>query len=218
MQLPFTTEQFFTVIHRYNETVWPAQTLLTALAALALALVWSRRAWAVRAICVTLAVLWAWSGIAYHFAFFAAINPAAYAFGLLFCLGAVAFLARAISPGDLVFSVRQDATTVTGFALVLYALVIYPAWSSLSGHAYPNLPTFGLPCPTTIFTIGMLALARGNRAWLLFIAPVLWALVGTQAAFLLTVLPDLGLGVAGLIGMALALRSRQKSGSVAHAS
>jgi hypothetical protein len=53
-----------------------------------------------------------------------------------------------------------------------------------------------------------LAMVRGGRAWPLFIAPVLWSLIGLQAAFLFGVYPDLGLGVAGLAGVALALRSR----------
>ncbi|MCC2635238.1 MAG: hypothetical protein K0S48_3124 [Ramlibacter sp.] len=95
--------------------------------------------------------------------------------------------------------------------------MVYPVWSTVGGHAYPDLPTFGLPCPTTIFTIGMLAMVRGGRTWPLFVAPVLWSMIGLQAAFLFGVVPDLGLGVAGLAGIALALRSRGRASRVAHA-
>ena len=53
--------------------------------------------------------------------------------------------------------------------------------------------------------------------WPLFVAPVLWSMIGLQAAFLFGVIPDLGLGVAGLAGIALALRSRGRTPRVAHA-
>jgi hypothetical protein len=209
MQLPFSTEQFFEVIRNYNNTVWPAQVALTALAIVAIGLLWSRQAWATRAVWLVLALLWAWVATAYHLAFFTSINPAAYAFGVLFYVGSAVFVWSAFRPSNLTFSPKRDARTAVGFALLLYAVVVYPIWSSFTGHAYPNLPTFGLPCPTTIFTIGMLALVRGGRVWPLFVAPVIWGLIGVQAAFLLAVLPDLGLGVAAVIGMVLAVRSRR---------
>ena len=44
-------------------------------------------------------------------------------------------------------------------------------------------PLFGVaPCPTTIFTIGMLLLARGGWVVWLSIIPLLWSLVGLAAA------------------------------------
>jgi hypothetical protein len=82
-------------------------------------------------------------------------------------------------------------------------LVVYPIWASLAGHPYPELPTFGLPCPTTIFTIGVLSLASSARLRPILVAPILWSLVGSQAAFLLDVKPDLGLLVAGIAAVAM---------------
>jgi hypothetical protein len=55
------------------------------------------------------------------------------------------------------------------------------------------------PCPTTIFTIGILLLARGNWVLWLSIIPVLWSLVGLAAAVQLGIPEDLGLPVAGLL-------------------
>jgi hypothetical protein len=206
MRLPFTTAQFFDVIRAYNEAVWPSQFALGALAVAALLLACMRKPWASRGAWAILAFLWAWIAIAYQFAHFASINPAAYGFGALFLLGAGAFLWFGAIRGQAQFHLRRDGRSVLGLALVLYALLAYPVWSSLSGHAYPRLPTFGLPCPTAIFTVGMLALARGRLSRLVFVAPVLWCMIGVQAAFLLDVVPDLGLGVAGLIALVLALR------------
>jgi hypothetical protein len=159
--------------------------------------------------------LWAWIGVVYHLAFFAAINPAAPAFGALFLASALGFVWFGVIRGQSTFEVRRDGATVLGLLLLIYALLIYPIWSSASGHAYPHLPTFGLPCPTTIFTVGMLTLCRGPCRRILFIGPILWAFVGTQAAFLFDVLPDLGLGVAGLVAAVLAVRRRTPSTRVA---
>ena len=64
-----------------------------------------------------------------------------------------------------------------------------------------RLPTFGLPCPTTIFTIGLLCFAVPPTPRSPLIVPLLWCLVGAQAAFLLGVQPDLGLIAAGVVGM-----------------
>ncbi|MFI4927968.1 MAG: DUF6064 family protein [Burkholderiales bacterium] len=206
MRLPFTTAQFFEVMRAYNEAVWPWQLALCAAGVAAFALACVGRRWAARAAWSILALLWAWIAVAYQFAFFARINPAAYAFGVLFLLGALAFLWFGAVRGASWFRLQRDTRSVAGLALALYALVAYPIWSSLAGHPYPQLPTFGLPCPTTIFTVGMLSLARGPVARWVFVAPVAWCAIGVQAAFLLDVAPDLGLGVAGLVAVLLAMR------------
>ncbi len=206
MQLPFSVEQFFEVIRRYNEAVWPAQVLLNLLALAALVLVVARRPWSDRAVSAVLAFLWAWSGVAYHLALFTAINPLAYLFGALFVVAAMVFIWQGVMMRQITYAVGKTARVAIGLLLVFFALLVYPMWSTMAGHAYPSLPTFGLPCPTTIFTIGMLALATGPRLRTVMAIPVLWSLVGGQAAFLLDVPPDLGLLAAGLIGMGLVIR------------
>jgi hypothetical protein len=75
MEMPFTTLQFFGVFAAYNTTVWPAQVLLTGMAGAALALVFVPRRWSGAAISSLLSVLWAWTALAYHLAFFTAISP-----------------------------------------------------------------------------------------------------------------------------------------------
>lgn len=206
MQLPFSEQQFFEIIRAYNQSVWPAQVILTVMSLCMVAGLILRRPWATRAIFAGLAALWMWIAVAYHLVFFTTINPAAYLFAGLFALGGSVFLWFAIRRSNVTFAISSGARPAMGFALLSYALLIYPLWSSLSGHPYPELPTFGLPCPTTIFTIGMLAFVRGERTWVLFVAPVIWSLVGLQAAFLFGVYPDLGLGVAAVAAVTLALR------------
>lgn len=210
MQLPFTIDQFFGVFRDYNATVWPAQIALVLVAVFALAVIWRR--WASSGVVVSaiLGVLWAWLALGYHLAFFVRINPLAYGFAAVSLLGAGLFIWFGVVRRQIEFTFERGPRTFLGLALVAFALVVYPVWSTAAGHAYPELPTFGLPCPTTIYTVGLLALARGPRVRAVVIVPFLWSLVGSQAAFLLDVEPDLGLVVAALVAAGLLYAPRRE--------
>ena len=208
MQLPFTIEQFYGVFCEYNTSVWPAQILLVALAVVAVALAVVPRRWSGAAISSILAFLWAWLALAFHLAFFAGINPGAYVFAGVSLAGAVIFLWQGVLRRQLEFRVVRSFRTVVGLILIVFALIVYPVWSHYAGHLYPAIPSFGLPCPTTIFTVGMLAFLVAPYTRSPFVVPVLWCLVGVQAAFFLGVPQDLGLGVAGIVGIVLLARSR----------
>jgi Family of unknown function (DUF6064) len=203
MQLPFTVEQFFGVFEAYNSAVWPVQIVLLLLAALAVIFIALRRSWSGVAVSAILAVLWIWIGAAYHLAFFARINPVAYGFGALSIVGGLLFAWHGVIHRRLEFGFGKSLRAAIGTALLVFALLGYPVWATLAGHGYPTLPTFGLPCPTTIFTIGVLALASGTSLRAVLTVPILWSLVGSQAAFVLDVKPDLGLLVAGVVALGL---------------
>lgn len=207
MALPFTTEQFFGVFRAYNEAVWPAQVLLLACALAALAIVAIGHAGSGRAVSGILAALWAWLALAYHLAFFASINPLAYAFAAISAVGALVLVWQGVVRRRLHFRFSGGARVAVGVALVVFALMGYPAWSIVAGHGYPAMPTFGLPCPTTLFTIGLLAFAVPPYPRSVLVVPVLWCLVGAQAAFLLGVQQDLGLLVAAAVGAFLIARA-----------
>ena len=202
-KMPFTAEQFSEVFARYNQGVWPLQFFLSLLALAILALVWRGRAGASRAAAVGLSLLWAWAAVAYHFTYFTAINPAAWLFGALFLAGAGWFGWVGGVKGRLRFGPAGGGRGLVGGLLVAYALVIYPLLGLALGHRYPATPTFGLPCPTTIFTTGVLLFAAGRVPSSVFVAPLLWAAVGSFAAFRLGVLQDLGLLAAGLAAAAI---------------
>lgn len=208
MQLPFSVEQFFQVFSAYNQAVWPAQIVLTALALLAVVFAFRPRRGTDTVISGILGLFWMWTGIAYHWAFFAAINPLAYGFAGLSAAGGVMFLYYGVFRRRLAFRRPAGVRGYLGLLLILYALLVYPLLSRLTGHAYPALPTFGLPCPTTIFTIGMLAFLARPYPRLPFVVPILWTLVGSQAAFLLNVPQDTALIAAGLFAAVLMIRSK----------
>jgi hypothetical protein len=204
--LPFTAREFFELFGHYNVTVWPAQLLLNGIAVLIIAhVVLQERPGLVFAL---LALLWLWMGVVYHLAFFTTINPAARLFGVAFIAQAMFFLSYISSPTA---SPRAQATLTApvGKALVAYALVGYPLLGSLLGHHYPEVPTFGAPCPTTIFTLGILHWRRpGTPAWLAAI-PLAWSGIGTAAAIQLSVPQDYGLTLAGLATIALLVGRRR---------
>jgi hypothetical protein len=202
--LPFTVEQFFSVFAAYNNAIWPAQMVAYLLAAVALWAIFAARPWAGRAVAAILGLLWAWNGLAYHLSFFAPINPAAYGFAALFVLQGVLFLGHGTVADRLHFAGNMGWRSALGLVLIAYAGLVYTGLGYLLGHAWPSLPVFGVaPCPTTIFTFGVLMLATGPLPVWLIAIPVVWAGIGATAAVLLNVPEDLGLLVSGMLGAAL---------------
>lgn len=204
--MPFTVNQFFDVFARYNEGVWPAQLVLKALALLVVVLVVRSRPAHGRWIAAILAVYWVWMAVAYHFAYFTVINPAAWVFGTVSLLGGLWLGWVGVVKRRLQFALDRGLRAWVGGALVVFALFVYPMLGYQLGHRYPAVPTFGLPCPTAIFTIGVLLFATAPVPRSVFVVPVLWAFVGSIAAFSLGVYQDLGLLVAGVVAVAALLR------------
>jgi hypothetical protein len=158
--LPFTPEQFVAVFAKYNAAIWPAQVVAYLLGSLAvLSLLYRRGLWSDRAIAAILALMWAWTGFAYHLLFFATINKAAYAFFLLFVVQAAALACAGIHR-RIDFGLPSGAATWVGTLFVFYAAVAYPLIGLATGRRATELPMFGVtPCPVTIFTFGILLMA-----------------------------------------------------------
>ena len=214
MEIPFTVEQFYGVFRDYNVAVWPAPVFLAALAMAAVALALRPRRWSGAGVSAILGFLWAWIAVMYHLAFFARISVPAYAFAAVSMAGAAVFVWQGVIRRRLEFRWVPGPQATAGVALIVFALVVYPVWSAYAGHSYPATPTFGLPCPTTIFTIGVLAFAVPPYPRSPLVAPVLWCFVGAQAAFLLGVQPDLGLVAAAVVGIGLLVTARQQGGAL----
>lgn len=196
--MPFTNEQFFSVFAAYNAAIWPIQIAAYALGVAVVVSVWRQSAQAPRFVLSVLALMWLLNGVGYHLLFFRAINPVATLFGGAFVLEAFLLAGFAVSPRGLSFRVNDNFRSVAGIASAFYAMFIYPALGALVGHKFPASPVFGVaPCPTTIYTIGLLM--RGRWVAALSIIPILWSLVGFAAAMQLGMIEDLALPVAGLV-------------------
>ena len=208
MNIPFSVEAFYGVFTAYNTAVWPMQLPLMALGVLAVVLLTRQRSYSSIGISSILALLWVWQALAYHLAFFTIINPLAYAFAAVFLVGAAVFFWQGVYRNKLIFRPTPGWRGWAGWGLLIFAFLIYPAWTYLTGHRYPAFPTFGLPCPTTLFTIGLLAFLVKPYPRSPLVVPVLWCFVGSQAAFAFDVHADLGLIVAGAVGLALMVRPK----------
>ena len=206
MQLPFTREQFFDLFAAYNGALWPAAVALWIASALIVALRLSARRPHDRWISVLLAGHWAWAALAYHVAFFTRINPAAWLFAALFFGQAVLLFRVGVVQRCLSFAPWGNAWAPLAWALIGYSLA-YPAINAIDHLNLLRIPTFGLPCPTTIFTAGVLMLAT-PRSWRLSTVPVIGSAVGGSATFLLGVNADAALPIAG---MALAIFSLRRT-------
>ena len=210
MQLPFTHDQFLDVFGAYNRALWPAAILIWLLTAAAMVALYRRGPRASRLVAAVLAFHWGWAGIAYHLAFFRSINPAATLFGAVFVLQAALFLWRGVLGSKLSFQPTSSFWGRVGGALIAYSL-LYPALGLALGLAYPRFPSFGVPCPTAILTVGLLLLAPRREVRLLGAIPVLWAAVGGSAAVLLNIRADFALVVAGLLLLLFAAAGPRRS-------
>ena len=195
--MPFTVDQFFDVFEAYNRGTAPAAILLWILASAAALPVIFKRFWAYKFALILLSIVWAWSGAVYQFIFFAAINPAARVFGIAFILEALLLLWLAFHGPGWERPPAFGTIDVGAIALAVYALLVYPFINSLFGHVFPRTPTFGAPCPVTIFTLAVLILVRAPIY--AAIVPLLWALIGSSAAFFFGIYADLALIVAALL-------------------
>lgn len=208
MRLPFTTEQFLDIFAKYNVVVWPVQSLLCLLGLSCIVLALRRSTWSSSIISLILSLLWLWMAVAYHFLFFSKINQAALLFGAFFILQSLVFVYAGLITRKLSFYFTRDAYGIVGALLLTYAFIIYPALGYLGGHRYPTMPTFGLPCPTTIFTFGMLLWASPKVPGYVLIVPLVSSLIGFFAALLLSIPEDFGLLAAGIAGtMLIVLRN-----------
>jgi hypothetical protein len=134
--------------------------------------------------------------VAYHVAFFTRINPAAWLFAALFLGQAVLFFLVGVVQRRLSFAPWGTAWAPLAWGLIAFSLA-YPFINAIDHLSLLRIPTFGLPCPITIFTAGVLMLAT-PRLWWLSIVPVIWSAIGGSAAFLLGVHADVALPIAGL--------------------
>ena len=200
LRIPFTTEQFIQIFEKYNQAVFPMQFLLILVAIISVLLAVNPKPFTNKTISGLLGSLWLWAGVVYHLIFFTKISPPAYLFGTLFILQGLLFLYEGVVKNRLIFHTSTNFYDILGAMFIAYALVIYPLIGYALGRSFLSSPTFGVPCPTTIFTFGLLLWADKKIPLSLLIIPVLWSIFGTSAAFNFGIKEDFVLIVTGLLG------------------
>lgn len=202
---------------QYNPAVWPLQplALLGAIAVSALIVLRpSRRA--DRLANTFLAALWLVIGVVFHGLFVRTLDPVqSVVYAAAFVAQAALFVALGVVGGRVAYRPRRDAASAFGLGAIVYALVVYPAIGIALGHPYPQAPLFGAaPCPTTIFTFGLLLLARQPVPKVLLLVPLAWAVVATPAAVGRGVFEDVALlGVALGAMVLIVVRDRRAAGA-----
>lgn len=194
MELPFSRQEFLEIFAAYNLALWPLAVLLW-LISLGAVLAIVRRRNIHRLFTGLLALHWAWVAVAYHFFHFAQINPAAYFFAALFMVQALLFATLALGRRSPMYSLATTPRHIVGIALIGYSFV-YPFLAMTIVDSYPGTPTYGVPCPTTLLTLGPVFIASPIPWWYLVI-PVMWSVIGGSAALLLGVPLDYILLIAG---------------------
>lgn len=206
--MPFTIEQFLGVFEAYNSAVYPMQFIFVLMALIIIFLAIKPLRKSNKIISALLAFFWLWMGVGYHLLFFSLINQMAFLFGAFFIFQSAILFYSGVIEQKLSFHFRFDTLGAVGFLLIIYALVIYPLLGFVFGHIYPQLPTFGVPCPTTIFTFGILLWTDKKFPIFILVIPILWAFVGFSAAVFLNIYEDFGLLGAGVISTIFLLRRR----------
>lgn len=216
MKLPFTTEQFLQLFRDYNTTFFPVQILFYLLACAVIFFSVKRTHHADQIINGFLGFFWLWMGIAYHLLFFTAINKAAYAFGGIFILQGLLFFYYGVVKQKLSYHFTPSISGVLGVILVTFALAIYPLLGHSFGQVYPEVPTFGLPCPTTIFTFGILLWSERTFPKIILVIPLGWSLLGFSAALTLGIKQDIALVIAGILATVVLLFQKQMIAATQH--
>lgn len=206
--MPFSQEQFFNVFLRYNITVFPFQVILFAAGIFCLILIILKSRYAEKVTSYLLVILWLWTAVAYHIIFFSKINKAAIAFGALFIIQSLFFLLEFVVKKKLEFNYENKFNLFTGYFLILFGLVFYPLIGLYSGKEIGYIISLGLPCPSVIFTFGVIIISNKNYTLYKLIIPVIWAFIGFFATFKFGIYQDIMLPVSAVLTIVIFFRER----------
>ena len=199
--LPFEPRVYWRLFALENESVWPAQPVLLAAAALlALCFILGWRP-SGRWLGPVLGAAWLWTG--WHFVAlrYGTVNWVAPTLAWGFYAEAALLAGFGLS-GRIVFMQRRFGAWL-GLGLFAAALV-WPVLAPLDGRPWREAEVIAIaPDPTAIATLGLLALAARSR-WtaLLCIAPVLWLALSTLTLVTLGAWQGWAVLVALLAGLA----------------
>lgn len=212
MNLPFNAYQFINLFREYNLSIWPSQLIVYILGLIAVTLAFKRTKYSDKIILIILSVFWLCNGVFYHLTFFTKINKAAYLFGTLFVIQGILYFYYGLK-NKVIFSPKRGIRRALGCVFIVYAAIIYPLLGYYLGHGYPYSPLLGVtPCPTTIFTFGLLLLANPAVGPGMTGIPLIWSLIGFNAALAFGIWEDTGLLASGLISITLLTYNRFKIG------
>jgi hypothetical protein len=197
MKLPFTTNQFMEVFEKYNTAVFPMQFLFLLAGCIMLFFVLKKGKKPNKIIGYMLGGIWVWMGIVYHIIFFSSINKAAFLFGAAFIVQGILFGVLTLR-NKLIFDFKNSTSNWISLFVILFGLIFYPFIGYMLGNSLVHTISLGLPCPTTIFTFGLLGLQTRKIKKRFMIIPLVWSFIGFFAAILMGVYQDVIMPIAAL--------------------
>ena len=130
--------------------------------------------------------------------------PIPFLFAILFIAQAFIFQLEGVFRNRLSFRFKPDLYGLTGALMLFYGVFGYQALEYILGRGYPEILSFGMfPCPTVIFSLGMLLWTDKKFPAYILIFPVLNALSGFIPAFIIGIIEDIGLIISGLLALTM---------------
>ena len=207
----YSLEQFLDIVTQYNHAISPMQVIAYILGLAALLFAGIKTDYSNKIVSVILAFFWLWVGIVFNILYWSQLDPTVYIFGILFIIQGILFLVFGVFKSSLSFRIKDNLYTYIGFVFVIYGMVVYQILGSLMGRGYPRLLAFGcVPCPTTVFTFGLLLWVDKKMPKFMIIIPFLFALFGI-VAIIFGIYEDVGLVIAGILGTILILFQSKKA-------
>jgi hypothetical protein len=108
-------------------------------------------------------------------------------YGYAFFFGAIFILEGCLILHHLIFSnlpaipLKLNLSTVAGYLLILFSLLIYPLTEYLKTGSHDRILFIGLPCPTTLLTFGLFMISAPGLPKSLLPIPTVWAVISLIA-------------------------------------
>jgi hypothetical protein len=196
--------QFFGMFAQANTAVWPVHVVWYAAAIAAMLLAVRPVRGSSRAIAGFMAAYFVWLAIVFFGIYYTPLNDHSPAYAVMFALGGALFLFAGVIRRDLELQPKWDALGIIGGVFMLYALA-YPVIDALTGHVFPAAPVFGVaPCPSAIFTVGLLLWTRPGMPIYVLVVPLIWLMAQAPAdALAMGVVADVARVPFGAVAAAL---------------
>ena len=136
--------------------------------------------------------------------YFKEFMPFPFVFGILFVVQSLIFIFEGTMRNRIRFQFKADLYGLTGALLIFYGIFGYQALEYILGRGYPEILSFGMfPCPTVIFSLGILLWTGKKFPPYILIFPMIHALSGFIPAFMIGIIEDIGLIISGLLVLSL---------------
>jgi hypothetical protein len=209
--LSFSLEEFLVVRESYNLDIWPLQIIAYVLILLVLFISLTPTKYSAKIVSSILSLFWLFTGIVFCFIYWAPTHIFGYIFGICCTVQGLFFLYSLIR-SDITIDPQDKSYKLIGILFVLYAIIGYQVFGYYLGHIYPKFFAVGLvPCPTTIFTIGVF-LMMNTKIPIKYVAiPFVISLGGFLAAYN-GIYEDIGLIILGVWGIILIIKRNSQIG------